>query len=129
MARRRKKGQKRESVYQRRFEDSDLVWLAGRFEGEARLNPDLTVEEFAMRHGVQAELISPFMVKGMSTVSVWHGTTVDKARSIMEEGFKARGSTRKKIWFTMKPAEAHSIANHRAQQRDKSPVIFRCEIN
>jgi len=131
LAKKRKKGQKRKNIYQRRFDDSDLAWLAGKFEEDKKLNPDLTIEEFAMRYGIQAKLISRFIIKphgvGKHTVSVWHGTTADRVKAIMEEGFK--GSTRKKLWFTMKPFEAKSIAKWRALQRNEEPAVLRCEIN
>jgi len=103
--------------------------LAERFNEEAAVNPDLTIEEFAIRYGVQAELIQRFAVKRTNAINVWHGTTLDRAKSIIEEGFRARGSRGKRIWFTMKPFEAHSIAKHRAHQREEGPVVFRCEIN
>lgn len=131
MAKKRKKSRKGKSIYQRRFEDSDLAWLAEKFIEEKRVNPDLTVEDFAIRHGIQVEFISPYIVKpdgvGKNTVTVWHGTTTDRVKAIMEEGFK--GTKRKRLWFTMKPAEARSIAQWRAHQRGEEPVVFRCEIN
>jgi len=133
LAKKRNKGQKRKGIYQRRFDDSDLVWLAEKFNEETKLNPDLSIEEFAIRYGIQAKLISRYIVKphglGRDTVTVWHGTTADRVKAIMEEGFKARGKAGKKIWFTMKPTEAHSIAKWRAQQRGEEAVVLCCEIN
>jgi len=127
----RKKSRKKKNTHSRRIEDSDLAWLAEKFTEERRVNPDLTVEEFAMRYGIQVELISRYVIKpdgvGKNTVTVWHGTTEDRAKAIVEEGFK--GSGRKRLWFTLKPAEARSIAQWRANQRGGEPVVFRCEIN
>ena len=129
MAKRGKRSGKWQSGYQRRFEDSDFAWMAEQFQKQAALNPDLTLEEFAIRHGVQPQLINRFIDKEelASTIRVWHGTTEDRAKSIMEEGFKAKGKS-KKIWFTRKSSEAHSIAKGRSQRRGEPPVVFRCVI-
>jgi len=49
LAKTRKKNRKPKDSYQRRFEYSDLAWLAEQFQKQQSiLNPDLTVEEFAI---------------------------------------------------------------------------------
>ena len=130
----KRKDQKQKGHYQRRFEDKDFVWLAEQFDKQAAQNPDLTLEEFAIRHGVEPKWIRSFINLGWNTefknvITVWHGTTVDRAKTIMTEGFKARGRAGKKIWFTQKSSEARRRAGHLAQSRGKAPVIFRCQIN
>ncbi len=120
--------------YQRRFEDKDLAWLAEQFDKQAAQNPDLTLEEYAIRYGIEPKWIRSFVNVGWNTefknvITVWHGTTIDRARAIMTEGFKARGRAGKKIWFTKKSSEAHRRAAHLAQSRGKAPVVFRCQIN
>ena len=130
MAKRGKRDRKWQSGYQRRFEDSDFAWMAEQFQKQVALNPDLTLKEFAFRHGVLPHLIGNFIDKEeiASTIRVWHGTTEDRAKSIMEEGFKATGKS-KKIWFTRKSSEAHSIAKGRSQLRGEPPVVFCCGID
>lgn len=120
--------------YQRRFEDKDLAWLAEQFGKQAVHNPDLTLEEYAIRHGVEPKWIRNFINVGWNTefknvITVWHGTTLDRAKAIMIEGFKARGRAGKKIWFTKKSSEAHRRAAYLARSRGKAPVVFRCQIN
>ena len=132
MAKRNKKERQRKSGYQRRFEDEDFAWLAEQFEGQAALNPDLTLEEFAFRYGVEPKWIRSFINTGWNTafkniITVWHGTTVDRAKVIMEEGFKARAT--KKIWFTQRLNEARGIAGRRSQSRSEPPAVFRCQVN
>ena len=92
------------------------------------------MEEFAIRHGVESRRIRRFINVDQHTglknvITVWHGTTIDRARAIMEEGFKARGRAGKKIWFTQKSSEARRRAGHLAQSRGKAPVVFHCQIN
>ena len=125
----KRKDRKQTDRYQRRFEDKDFVWLAEQFEKQAAQNPDLTLEEFAIRHGVEPKWIRSFINVGWNTefknvITVWHGTTVDRAKAIMTEGFKARGRAGKKIWFTQKSSEARRRAGQLAQSRGKAPVVF-----
>ena len=130
----KRKDRKQKNHYQRRLEDKDFAWLAEQFKKQAAQSPDLTLEEFAIRHGVEPKWIRSFIDVGWNTefknvITVWHGTTIDRAKAIMMEGFKARGRAGKKIWFTKKPSEAHRRAAHLAQSRGKAPVVFRCQIN
>ena len=133
MAKKRKNRQQQD-LYQRRLEDKDLAWLAEQFQKQAAQDPDLTLEEFAIRHGVESRRIRSFINVDPHTglknvITVWHGTTIDRAKAIMEEGFKARGRAGKKIWFTQKSSEARRRAGHLAQSRGKAPVVFHCQIN
>ena len=133
MAKKRKEW-KQKGHYQRRFEDEDLAWLAEQFGKQAAQNPDLTLEEFAIPHGVEPKWIRSFINVGWNpkfknVITVWHGTTLDRAKAIMTEGFKARGRAGKKIWFTRKPSEARGRAARLAQSRGEAPVVFCCHIN
>ena len=131
----KRRDRKQKGYYQRRIEDKDFVWLAEQFEETgSRKVPDLTLEEFAIRHGVEPKPIRSFINVDRHTglknvITVWHGTTIDRARAIITEGFKARGRAGKKIWFTQKSREAHKRAGQLAQSRGKAPVVFRCQIN
>ena len=130
----KRKDQKQKGYYQRRLEDTDFAWLAELFKKQAAQNSHLTLEEFAICHGVEPKWIRSFINVGWNTefknvITVWHGTTIDRAKAIMMEGFKARGRAGKKIWFTQKSSEAHRRAAHLAQSRGKPPVVFRCQIN
>ena len=130
----KRKDHKAKDRYQRRLEDKDFAWLAEQFQKQSIHSPDLTLEEFAIRHGVEPKPIRSFINVGPNAglkniITVWHGTTVDRAEAIMTEGFKARGRAGKKIWFTQKSSEARKRAGHLAQSRGKPPVVFRCQIN
>ena len=130
----KRKDEKQKKRYQRRFEDKDFAWLAEQFKKQAAQDPDLTLEEYAIRHGVESRRIRSFINVDPHTglknvITVWHGTTIDRAKAIMEEGFKARGRAGKKIWFTQKSSEARRRAGHLAQSRGKAPVVFHCQIN
>jgi hypothetical protein len=125
LAKKRKRNQKWIGGYQRGFEYSDLAWLAKRFQKQAERNSDLTLEEFAISYGIQPEFLRRFIVLSKSTVTLWHGTTVDRARKIMREGFRRQ----RKIWFTQNQDTAWGVAKNRAKGRGKAPVVFCCEIN
>ncbi|MBC8230890.1 hypothetical protein H8E77_15170 [bacterium] len=125
MAKKHKKERKWISSHQRGIEYSDLVWLAKQFQKQAERNSDLTLEEFAISHGIQPEFLRRFIDLGKNTITLWHGTTADRARRIMREGFRKRG----KIWFTRNPSHAHGVANSRARQRGNAPVVLCCEID
>lgn len=134
MAKKRRQGKKSEQGYQRCFTDDDFAWLAEQFQKQVERHPDLTLEVFAARYGVESKWIRNFVDTGWrtefkNTVTVWHGTTVDRARTIIEEGFKAPGRAAKKIWFTQKSNEARGIATRRSQARGEAPAVFRCQIN
>ena len=61
-------------------------------------------------------------------ITLWHGTTKDRAQAIMEEGFRAKKGSGK-IWFSRNAAECRRIAQHRANQRGEEPVVFQCQID
>ena len=128
MAKKKRKNKGRQHpVYQRRIENTDLLWLAEEYEKQSTLNPKITIEEFALQHGIEVKLLRKFIEPERSAVTVWHGTTRDRANSILSEGFRAKSG--KRIWFTRNPHEARSIARRRSQQRSEEPVVFRCEIS
>ena len=119
------------AVYQRRIEESDLLWLAEKYKKQANLNPDITVEEFARQHGIETKLLSQYLFEPdskRSGITLWHGTTRDRARAIVEEGFKAKKAGGR-IWFSRNPNVSRSIAQNRANQRGEEPVVFQCQIN
>ena len=89
------------------------------------------IEAFAARHGVHPDFDndgSIIMWSPNGHVILYHGTTEDRAKAIMEEGFKTQGKHGKMIWFTKKPGQARKIARHRAEQRGEKAVVFGCEI-
>lgn len=110
------------------FESADFAWLAKEFRQQATLTPDLTLETFAISHGIQPEWISRFIDTGSNTVSLWHGTTEDRARLIMEQGFRRPGKS-PVIWFAKNFTIAFGVAKGRAQARNRMPVVISCEID
>lgn len=129
MGRRRSTG-RREEGWARSFDNSDLQWLARRFEKENRDTPEVTLEEFALSYGVQPELVGRFVVQG-GILKLWHGTSHRSAVAILRDGFQVPigKQKRKKIWFTLRPREARWMARRRARQRHEEPVVFCCEID
>ncbi|MCZ6678782.1 MAG: hypothetical protein O7E52_16230 [Candidatus Poribacteria bacterium] len=113
----------------RTFTSTDFAWLKAEFQKQIEMTPDLTLEEFAIRQGVQPELIQRFSDTDEECVTVWHGTTADCARSIMAEGFSTLGNPQKKIWFTRKPDEANGYAKRKSGKRGQAPVVFKCIID
>ena len=81
---------------------------------------------------VRGHLVVPLQVQNIQNkryrniVTLWHGTTEDKAKAIVKEGFKAG---RGKIWFTNNPAFARRHALGRSGRRNANPVVISCEID
>ena len=118
-------------IYERQIEESDLLWLVEKYKKQIDRNPDITLEEFARQHGIEVKLLSQYIYEPNSNkggITLWHGTTVDRARAIIEDGFKAKKGSGK-IWFSRNAAECRRIAQHRANQRGEEPVVFRCRID
>jgi hypothetical protein len=121
-------------IYERQIEESDLLWLVEKYKKQVKLNPDFTLEEFARQHGIETKLLNQYIYEPHSDkggVTLWHGTTVDRARSITADGFRSKGGETggKRIWFTRNPKEARRIAQNRSNQRGEEPVVFRCRID
>ena len=119
------------TVYQRRIEESDLLWLVEKYKKQVSLNPDITVEEFAQQHGIEAKLLNQYIFEPHSNkggITLWHGTTTESAKAIMDEGFKAKKGSGK-IWFSRNPNDSRGIARTRANQRGDEPVVLQCRIN
>ena len=118
MAKRRKKKQKWDGGYQKRFEE---------FRKEAAQNTDLAPEVFAIecgiRYSVPIDRICRFIEKDNKVLALWHGTTEDRARRIAGRGFR-RGA-----WFTQRFGYALSIAKGRARERESVPTVIACEID
>ena len=64
-----------------------------------------------------------------TVVKLLHGTTDGRAKTILEEGFKALNAHRTGIWFTSKYKLASHIAISKARQRNEIPVVIYCEID
>ena len=59
----------------------------------------------------------------------WHGTTEDRAKSIVEKGFQAKFAQTRGVWFTRQSSYATKMANLRSRQRDEMPVVIACDID
>jgi len=130
LARKQKSNLRWKSIKLKPFEDADTAWLAELFQELVPRHPKLTIEKFAKDHGVDANLISRLIdeERGKKNIVLWHGTTDDRAKAIMKEGFRAIGG--RKIWFTRNTTFARSHAIGRSQQRyGEAPVVFRCNID
>jgi len=105
-----------------------------RYSDSARLAEEIQeqVEAFAARHGVYPDLDKDGAVVMRSPaghIILYHGTTQDRARAIMEEGFRTKEKHVRSIWFTRRANQARGIARRRAEQRGKEPAVLCCEIN
>jgi len=111
MSKRRKKGKKRKNLaisafglnsvadqyetaplYQSKFHEGDMVWLADEYQRRGSSEPSLTLEEFAAQYGVSADELRAHVpdLSGETDHSIilWHGTTKSRAESILKEGFR-----------------------------------------
>jgi len=137
LAKKQKRNLKWKSISPKHSEDAHVIWLAELFQELLPWHPNLTIERFARDHGVEPHLISRLVPKGQGkkrrrkNVILWHGTTDDKARAIMEEGFRMgeREGKQRWIWFTQNSNFARTHAMNRSTERGSPPVVFCCNID
>lgn len=123
------------TLYQSKFHESDMVWLADEYERRSSSEPSLTLEDFSAQYGVSADLLSSYVSDRSRDVDhsiiLWHGTTASRAECIVKEGFrakKARNKGRGLIFFAAKPSIARGHAQSRASE-DDPPAVFMCSID
>ncbi len=56
----------------------------------------------------------------------YHGTTLNSARGIIENGFRPRGGA---VWFTNNRNYAKNRADHKARRKNGRPVIIKTELD
>ena len=110
------------------YTSSDFGWLAKEFQRQTESHPDLTLEAFASGHGLAPECISRFIRESRRPIALWHGTTDDRARAIMERGFIPPNSARR-VWFAKTPELPCRIATRRAEKRRRMPVVISCAVD
>ena len=124
-----------EPLYQRRFEEGDMTWLADEYRKRSSPDPSLTLEGFAAQYGVSVDelrLYLPELEKGISrSIVVWHGTSQSRAASILKEGFrpKVKKGEERRIFFTQNPAVARGYARSRSKGERDSPAVIQCAID
>jgi hypothetical protein len=121
-------------VYQSRFDEGDMVWLADEYQRRSRFEPSLTLEDFAAEYGVSADELRthvPDLSRNIDhSITLWHGTTMSRAESILQQGFRARKSKRHgQIFFAGRPGMARGIAERRARDEDDEPALIMCSID
>ncbi len=136
MGKRKKKSRSRqqaEPLYQRAFQEGDMVWLAKEYRKQANSDPSLTLEDFAIQYAVLPDELRPYdpnlAVEAECSIALWHGTSRARADSIMEEGFKPKKVGKSLIFFTQSSALARSYANNRAKNERDYPALIMCCIN
>ncbi len=124
-----------DSLYQRKFGDGDMVWLADEYRKRSSSDPSLTLEGFASQYGMSADelrLYLPELDEGMKrSVVVWHGTSRSRAESILKEGFKpkVKKGEGRRIFFTQNPAVARGYARKRGKGERDGPAVIQCAID
>jgi hypothetical protein len=121
-------------LYQSRFQESDLIWLANEYERRSSHDPSLTLEDFSSQYGVSADELRVY-TSDMSrdvgyTITLWHGTTKTRAKSILKEGFRAkRGKAERRIFFATHTKIPRSVAERKANIEDDEPALLMCSID
>jgi len=136
MGKRKKNTKKRhetQPVYQRRFQEGDMIWLAEEYRRRSNSDPSLTLEDFAAQYAVPADKIrsrDPVLaVDEDHCIALWHGTTRSRAESILREGFKPKKAKKSRIYFARSPVLAKSYAKKRSKQERDHPAVISCSIN
>ena len=124
-----KRGKSGMEHYLERFEESEFLWLARVYRKQAKDDPDLTVEEFAINEGVEPETLHNFIEFKSKPITLWHGTTDDRLKLIQKDGFRTEHWRARKIWFAQTPNYSRMVAQGRARGRRALPVLLCCSID
>ncbi len=135
MSRKNKNARKRseaEPVYQRKFQEGDMVWLANEYQRRSGSDPSLTLEDFAAQYAVPVDNIhihKNMDIEKGRCVALWHGTTRTRAESILKEGFKPKRADKSRIYFARSPVLARWYANHRSRNEKDHPAVIACVVD
>ena len=125
--------QKKNNNFQMNFQESDVVWLANEYKRRNDSDPSLTLEDFALQYGVMADRLKIHVYQQNegygNSITLWHGTTMSRAESIVEEGFRPGRESKRRIFFTRNPKIARSYAKGRARREQDQPAIVMCSID
>jgi len=124
---------KKQKNFQMNFQESDIEWLANEFKKRSSFDPSLTLDDFALQYGVLVDKLQIHIQQqnggyGRSIV-LWHGTTMSRAESIVEEGFRPGRESNRRIFFTRNPKTARSYAKGRARKEQDKPAVVMCSID
>ena len=124
---------KRNKNYKMTFQAGDIIWLVNEFRKRQEADPSLTLEDFAMQYGIIADELRLYIDenngKNQRSVTLWHGTSMSRAKDIIKEGFKPAKKQKRKIFFTNSPKVARSYAKGRASRETDIPAIIMCSID
>lgn len=117
-------------LYQREFQEGDMMWLADEYRRRSRSETSLTLEDFSIQYGVPVDKLRDYIPElndeFSRSVVLYHGTSKSRAESILKEGFKVQ---RNAIFFTKKNSVARGYAQGRARQENDDPAVITCSID
>jgi hypothetical protein len=119
--------------YQMNFHTGDIEWLANEYKRQKNINSSLSLEDFCLIYGISADKLK-FKVEEASGrynhfITLWHGTTMSRANSILEEGFQLKKKRGQGIFFTVKRKVALEYAKKRAKREQDHPAIITCSVD
>jgi hypothetical protein len=121
------------SLYQRMFEEGDMVWLVDEYRRRRSSEPSLTLEDFADQYGVSVDELRSYFPESSDgfehSVTLWHGTSESRAQSILEEGFRPKRAKAGRTLFTSRVGVARWYAQRRANIDRDQPVVIMCCID
>ena len=123
-------------LHQRKFEETDMVWLADEYRRRSSSEASLTLEDFAGQYGMPVDELRAYIPElggGINrSVILWHGTSKSRAESIRREGFrprKGRAAQKGRTFFTRNRAVACGYAERRADLEKDQPAVIMCSID
>ncbi|MDQ1329027.1 MAG: hypothetical protein QG641_2316 [Candidatus Poribacteria bacterium] len=124
---------KKQKNYQMNFQETDIEWLANEYKKRNNADPSVTLEDFAIQYGVLADRLRIYVYQQKdgygNFITLWHGTTMSRAESIIEDGFRPGRESKRRIFFTKNPNTARRYAKGRARREQDQPVIVMCSID
>jgi len=123
----------KQNNYQMNFQKGDIEWLVNEYKRQKNTNSSLSLEDFCLRYCILPENLK-FKVEEANdryshSITLWHGTTISRANSILEEGFQTKKKRNQGIFFTVKRKVALEYAKKRAKHEQDRPAIIMCSVD
>jgi len=93
------------------------TWVAVDYQRRRKRDANYSFQQFIAEQGLPLTNVCAHL---NGKLLLWHGTTVERAQSILQEGFcRPKG-----VWMTEDASQAHSIAHFQAKRWKNLPAIL-----
>ena len=112
------------------LQEVDMEWLADEYRRRSSSESSLTLRIFSDQYGISPDELCTYLPElgniSDNPITLWHGTTRSRAKSILREGFDGR---RAPIYFAANTRLPRHVATGRAGREGDEPVVIVCSID